>query len=108
MRIAILGSRAREHALAWVFKRDGHDLWFLSGNAGTAQLGTNVTIDPEDMDAVVAFAKSQAVDLVVVGSEDPLAKGVVDRLQEVGILAFGPTKAAAQIEASKSFALDLM
>lgn len=107
MRIAILGSGAREHALSWALA-DTHDLWILPGNAGTAQLGTNVDINPEDVDAVVAFAQSMAIDLVVVGSEGPLAKGVVDRLQQIGILAFGPTKAAAQLEASKSFALDVM
>lgn len=105
MRIAVLGSGAREHAITWILEADGHDLWILPGNSGTVQLGTNVPIDPEDVDAVVAFARSQKIDLVVVGSEGPLAKGVVDRLPR---LAFGPTQAAARIETSKSFALDVM
>lgn len=108
MRIAILGSGAREDALAWVLKKEGHDLWSLQGNAGTVQRGTNMDINPEEVDAVAVFAKAQAMDLVVVGPEGPLAKGVVDRLTRAGIPAFGPTRAAAQIEASKSFALDLM
>lgn len=107
MKIAILGSGAREHALAWVLSGT-NSIWTLPGNAGTVQLGTNVDIDSENVDAVVAFAKSQKIDLVVVGPEDPLAKGVVDRLARAGIPAFGPTQAAAQVEASKSSALDLM
>lgn len=107
MRVAILGSGMREHALAWILA-GMHRLWILPGNTGTAQLGKNEDIDPEDVDAVVAFAKSMAIDLVVVGPEGPLAKGVVDRLKQAGILAFGPTQAAALLEVSKSFALDVM
>jgi phosphoribosylamine---glycine ligase len=108
MRIAILGSGAREHALALALGSGGHDLWVLPGNAGTTQLGVNIDIDPENVDTVVAFARQYTIDLVVVGPEGPLAKGVVNRLSQAGIPAFGPTQAAAQIETSKSFALGLM
>lgn len=109
MRIAILGSGAsgaREHALARGL--GGHDLWIVPGNAGTAQLGINVDINPENVDAVAAFAGLHAIDLVVVGPEGPLAKGVVDQLVRAGIPTFGPTQAAAQIETSKIWASKLM
>ena len=79
-------------------------LWVAGGNAGTAQVATNLAINPEDVPAVVDTARSHRIELVVVGPEVPLANGLVDALASAGIPAFGPTQAAAQIEASKGFA----
>jgi phosphoribosylamine--glycine ligase len=78
------------------------------GNAGTAQLATNISVNPEDLAAVVAAARVHRIDLVVVGPEVPLANGLVDQLAAAGIPAFGPTRAAARIESSKSFARTIM
>ena len=110
MKVLLLGSGAREHALAWWLRQSPRltGLWVANGNAGTAQIATNVDINPEDVPGVVGAAKSLAVDLVVVGPEVPLAGGIVDRLGDIGIAAFGPTRAAAQLETSKSFALEVM
>ena len=110
MKVLIVGSGAREHALAWRISRspDLTSLWVADGNAGTSQFATNVPVKPDDVGGLVDSARSRAVDLVVVGPEVPLALGLVDRLSELGIPAFGPTQAAAQIESSKSFALEVM
>ncbi|MDA0262600.1 MAG: phosphoribosylamine--glycine ligase [Chloroflexi bacterium] len=110
MKVLIVGSGAREHALAWRIKQSPNltRLWVASGNAGTAALAENIEIRSSDVGALVAAAQKVAADLVVVGPEGPLALGLADRLDEVGIPVFGPSQAAAQIEASKAFALDLM
>ncbi len=110
MKILIVGSGGREHALAWRLKRSPRvsEIWVAGGNAGTGQLATNVTVSPEDVPAVVKLARELEADLVVVGPEQPLVDGLVDRLAEAGISAFGPTQAAARIEASKSFARQVM
>ena len=83
-------------------------MWVASGNAGTAGIATNIDVPPDDLEGISAAARSLRIDLVVVGPEIPLAAGLVDRLASSGIPAFGPTQAAAQIESSKSFALELM
>lgn len=110
MRVLVVGSGAREHALAWRLRQSPllTGLWVASGNAGTAAIATNLSVDSEDLDGLAAAARSLRIDLVVVGPEAPLAHGLVDRLTALGIPAFGPSKAAAQLEASKSFALELM
>ena len=110
MRALIVGSGGREHALAWGLRQSPQlsDLWVAGGNAGTAQVATNLSVNPEDVDAVVAAALAHRIGLVVVGPEVPLANGLVDQLAAAGIPAFGPTKAAAQIEASKGFARAIM
>ena len=110
MKVLILGSGGREHALAWRISQSPRldRLWVAEGNAGTAQLATNLPVDPGDTPAVVGTALSLGIDLVVVGPELPLANGVVDRLSEAGIPAFGPSQAAARIESSKSFARAIM
>ena len=110
MKVLIVGSGAREHALAWRLKQSPRltRLWVADGNAGTASLATNLAVKPDDVDGVIEAARSLSVDLVVVGPEIPLAKGIVDRLGALSIPAFGPTQAASQIEASKSFALEVM
>ncbi|MEC9309591.1 MAG: phosphoribosylamine--glycine ligase [Chloroflexota bacterium] len=106
MNILIIGSGGREHALAWRIKQSdqSHTLWTADGNAGTAQISTNLNISPADVPTLVTSAQELSIDLVVVGPETPLAAGVVNRLNNVGIPAFGPTREAAQLESSKSFA----
>ncbi len=110
MKVLLLGSGGREHALAWRICQSPRleRLWVAEGNAGTARLATNLPVDPGDTTAVVETARSLGIGLVVVGPEVPLANGVVDRLSEAGIPAFGPTQAAARIESSKGFARKLM
>jgi len=110
MKVLIVGSGGREHALAWRISQsqDLTSLWVADGNAGTSEIATNIAVKPDDVEGILASARSLAVDLVVVGPEIPLSLGLVDALNRLGIPAFGPTKAAAQIEASKSFALEIM
>ncbi len=105
MNILLLGSGGREHALAAAIAASPRlgRLFIAPGNPGTAALGTNVAIDPNDAAAVVAFAQRDTIDLVVVGPEAPLVAGVADALEAAGIAVFGPTKAAARLEGSKGF-----
>ncbi|MFO1101067.1 MAG: phosphoribosylamine--glycine ligase [Xanthobacteraceae bacterium] len=109
MNILLLGSGGREHALAWKMAASplADRLYCAPGNAGIAREATCVALDPADHPAVVAFCKSHAIDLVVVGPEAPLVAGIVDDLAAAGIKAFGPTRAAARLEGSKGFAKDL-
>jgi phosphoribosylamine--glycine ligase len=101
----VVGNGGREHALAWKLKQSPRikRLWIAPGNAGTAQEGENVPIGVDDIRGLVAFAKKESVDLVVVGPELPLSLGLVDALGEERIRAFGPSRAAAQLESSKVF-----
>ena len=110
MKVLIVGSGAREHALAWRINQSPNltRLWVAGGNAGTSRLAENIEIRSSDIDSLVATAQNIAADLVVVGPEAPLTLGLVDRLDQLGIPAFGPSQSAAMIEASKGFALDLM
>jgi phosphoribosylamine--glycine ligase len=110
MNVMVVGSGAREHALAWKLKRSPSvkALFCLPGNAGTAGLATNLAGSVSDLDGIVAAAQANNVDLVVVGPEDPLVAGLVDRLKEVGILAFGPDIHGARLEGSKAFSKELM
>jgi phosphoribosylamine---glycine ligase len=108
MKILVLGSGAREHALAWRLAQDGHAVLVAPGNPGCARVATRLRLDPLDLPAVVAAARAEAVDLVVVGPEAPLVAGVVDALAVAGIAAFGPTAAAARLEGSKAFAKEFM
>ena len=109
MNILLLGSGGREHALAW--KIAGSPLvdrfWCAPGNAGIAGEAELVILDITDHASVIGFCKAFAVDLVVVGPEAPLVAGIVDDLEAAGIKAFGPTRAAAQLEGSKGFTKDL-
>jgi phosphoribosylamine---glycine ligase len=109
MHILLLGSGGREHALAWKIAASPlvTKLWCAPGNAGIAREAECVALDIADHAAVIAFCESNAVDLVVVGPETPLAAGLVDDLAGVGIRAFGPSKLAAQLEGSKGFTKDL-
>jgi len=110
VKVLVVGSGAREHALVWRIRQSPQltGLWVAGGNAGTGQAATNLAVNPEDIDAVAAAARSLKADLVVVGPEVPLALGLVDLLTRQGVAAFGPTQAAAQLEASKGFALEIM
>ena len=109
MHILLLGSGGREHALAWKIAASPlvTKLWCAPGNAGIAREAECVALDIADHAAVIEFCKKNAVDLVVVGPEMPLAAGIVDDLAGAGIKAFGPHKAAAQLEGSKGFTKDL-
>ena len=110
MRILIVGGGGREHALAWKLAQSPSCEAILAapGNAGTAQLGQNLPIKDTDIDGLCAAAEEQRIDLVVIGPEAPLAAGLTDALMARGILAFGPSRAAAQIESSKWFAKSVM
>ncbi len=110
LKVLLVGSGAREHALAWKLSQSPRlgEIITAPGNAGTAQLGTNVPVASTDVPGIVGLAGERAVDFVVVGPEAPLAAGLVDALAEAGIRAFGPTQAAARIEHSKAFAKDMM
>lgn len=105
MNILILGSGGREHSLAWaVLQNPKCDRLIVApGNAGIAQIADCASLDVDNPSAVCDFAVENSIDFVIVGPEAPLAAGVVDMLRNAGVLAFGPTQAAAQLEASKTF-----
>ena len=109
MNILLLGSGGREHALAWKMAASPltDRLFCAPGNAGIAREAECVAIDIADHAAVIAFCRANAVDFVVVGPEAPLCAGIVDDLERAGIKAFGPSRAAAQLEGSKGFTKDL-
>ncbi|TFG46349.1 MAG: phosphoribosylamine--glycine ligase, partial [Candidatus Brocadiia bacterium] len=110
MKVLLLGNGGREHALAGKIAQSKNlsKLYIAPGNPGTAQSGENIDIDPCDAKKVIEFARQNKVKLVVVGPEDPLAAGVVDAIEQAGIKAFGPSGPAAQLEADKAFAKQLM
>ncbi|MCT1684883.1 phosphoribosylamine--glycine ligase [Corynebacterium appendicis] len=115
MRILVIGSGGREHALVHALNGNAgeagageHELHVAPGNAGIAGLATQHALDVTDGDAAVSLAKEIAADLVVIGPEQPLVAGVADALREAGIAVFGPSKAAAALEGSKAFAKDVM
>ncbi len=110
MKILLVGSGGREHALALGLQADPSctELHCAPGNPGTAQIATNHPVDLKDNHAVLSLAKSLGVDLVVIGPEVPLVNGVADVLRAAGIATFGPSKAAAQLEGSKDFAKGVM
>jgi len=110
MRILIVGSGGREHAIAWKLSQSRHKpvLHAAPGNGGIAKIAACHDVKATDIEAQVELARSLSVDFVFVAPDDPLALGLVDALHAAGIAAFGPTAAAARIESSKSFAKDLM
>ena len=109
MRILVIGSGGREHALCWAIAASPlcDALYCAPGNPGIANEATCVPIAASDSDAILAFAKKEKIDFVVVGPEAPLVAGLVDKLEAAGIAAFGPSAAAAQLEGSKGFTKDL-
>ncbi len=110
MRVLVVGSGGREHALAWRLaqSRFVDAIYAAPGNSGTAQLGVNLPIPDKDLEAIVAASIARAIDLVVIGPEEPLALGLADRLNTAGVPAFGPSRSAARLESSKSFARAIM
>lgn len=114
MRILVIGKGGREHALAWKLARSNRAdrVYVAPGNGGTeggpGGKISPVKIEQEDFDGIVKFAKSEKVGLIVIGPEDPLARGLTDHLEKAGLRVFGPSKAAAQLEGSKVFCKELM
>jgi len=110
MKILVIGSGGREHALLWKLAQSPRvtQLLCAPGNAGTAQLATNHPVAASDLPGLLALAKSEKVDLTLVGPDDPLAAGIVDLFQKEGLRVFGPVAAAARLESSKSFAKEFM
>ena len=114
MRILLLGSGGREHALAWKIAQSSkcEKLYIAPGNAGTSHCGENIAIKADDFEAIKAFVVEKQVDMVVVGPEDPLVKGIYDDLKQdartKGIPVIGPSKAGAVLEGSKDFAKNFM
>ena len=110
MKILVVGGGGREHTLVWKIaqSRRVERIFVAPGNAGTAPIAENLNLRPTDTEALGRAAKEKSIDLVVVGPEAPLASGIVDHFDSLGIPAFGPTKVATQIESSKVFARNLM
>ncbi len=110
MRVLVIGSGAREHALCWALARSRRltALYCAPGNGGTAPLAENIPLDPMNFAASADWAARNAIDLTVVGPDDPLGGGIADVFAQRGLLVFGPSKAAARIESSKVWAKQLM
>lgn len=110
MRILIIGSGGREHALAWKLSQSPKvkEIFIAPGNGGSGDYGRNVPVKDNDIPGLLAFAREQGIDLVVPGPEAALVLGVTDAMQAAGIPCFGPSKYAAQLEGSKSFAKEIM
>jgi phosphoribosylamine--glycine ligase len=110
VKILVVGSGGREHALTWKLKQssDVERIFCAPGNAGTAEIAESVAIPAHDLKALVRFARENRIDLTVIGPDDPLAAGIVDLFAGEKLRAFGPTKSAARIEGSKIFAKELM
>lgn len=109
MKVLVVGSGGREHALCWAIAKSPKckKLFCAPGNAGIANVATCVDIAADDIDAILTFVQDNKIGFVVVGPEAPLVAGLVDALNEAGVKAFGPTAAAAQLEGSKTFMKDL-
>jgi len=110
MKVLVIGSGGREHALAWKITENKavSRVYVAPGNAGTATNPDMMNVDIKDLDALVKFAKDENIEVTVVGPEAPLSEGVVDKFQAAGLKIFGPTQAAAQLESSKDFSKAFM
>ena len=110
MKVLLIGNGGREHAMAWKICQSEllTKLYVASGNAGTAQLAENINIDSENFTSIIEFVRENEIDLVVIGPEVPLAKGLSNKCKENGIRCFGPSKIASQLESSKQFAKSIM
>jgi len=110
VKLLIIGSGAREHALAWKFRQDDSSIELIAapGNPGMASIATCFPVSADDIEGLVALVQAEQPDVTVVGPEAPLAAGIVDRFTVEGFPIFGPTKAAAQIESSKRYAKEIM
>ncbi|HSW58254.1 MAG TPA: phosphoribosylamine--glycine ligase, partial [Dehalococcoidales bacterium] len=109
MKVLVIGSGGREHALAWKLAQSPKisNLFAAPGNAGTSKVAVNLNIKPDDFPALSSAVKQHKIDLIVVGPETPLVMGIVDYFREQNVPIFGPSRAAAQLEGSKAFAKDL-
>ena len=103
MKILIVGSGGREHALGEKIKANDRKLYFAPGNAGTSEIGENIDIEATDIEKLVKFAKEEEIDYTIVGPEDPLCMGLVDRFQENDLKVFGVNKKASKFESSKTY-----
>jgi phosphoribosylamine--glycine ligase len=110
MKILMIGNGGREHALLWKLRRDapGAELFITGGNGGTTSLATSLPFRPTDISGLAGWADANRIDLTIVGPEAPLADGIVDLFQRRGLAAFGPSRAATAIEASKAYSKELM
>ena len=110
MKILLIGSGGREHALAWKMQQSPRveKIFCAPGNAGISQIAQCVDIGVSELDKLVEFAKKENIDLTVVGPEQPLTEGIVDLFQKVGLRIFGPSQSGAALEGSKVFTKQLM
>src|SRR6266478_5223587 len=110
MKIFVIGSGGREHALVWKIRKNPRvrELFCAPGNAGITQEAACISIQPNEIERLLAFAQQKKIDLTVVGPEQPLAMGIVDAFQAAGLKIFGPSREAAKIETSKVYAKRLM
>lgn len=110
MKILVIGSGGREHALVWKLKASPRvsEIFCAPGNAGTSEIATNVQIPVNDHAALIKFATAEGIDLTVVGPDDALAAGIVDHFERAGLKIFGPSQSAARLESSKVFAKEFM
>src|SRR6056300_973957 len=110
MRVAVLGSGGREHALVWKLSQSPRikDLFCVPGNPGIEQMAKCVPLSLDDHQSLILWAKKEEISLTVVGPEDPLSNGIVDSFQAAGLKIYGPNQKAAQLESSKTFAKQIM
>lgn len=109
MKILVIGSGGREHALIWKLKKDNDvEVFCAPGNAGIGQIATNIDIKVEDIEKLIDFAKNEEIDLTIVGPEVPLAMGIVDEFEKMGLRIFGTNKSASELEKSKDFSKAFM
>jgi len=110
MKVLIVGSGGREHAIAWKVAQSPKvkEIFAAPGNPGIGKIGECVPISPTEIDKLVEFAKEKKIDLTIVGPEAPLVAGIVDEFEKAGLKIFGPSKSAAQLEGSKAFAKEMM
>ena len=110
MKLLLIGSGGREHALAWKLTQSPscEQLWIAPGNAGTAQLGTNVNIGVSDFEAIKDLVEKEGIEMIIVGPEQPLVDGIYDFFQNHPVAVIGPSQAAARLEGSKEFSKRFM
>ncbi len=111
MKVLVIGSGGREHAILWALKRTSSvplDLYCAPGNGGICQIAKCVPISATDQSSLIEFAREKAIDLTIVGPEGPLAEGIVDAFESSGLMIMGPSRAASRLESSKAFAKDFM
>ena len=110
MKVLVVGGGGREHALCWKLAQSNkvYKIYCAPGNGGIGEVAENVNIAANDIEALLDFALKEGIDLTIVGPEEPLVLGIVDRFQEKGLKIFGANKKAAQLEGSKSFSKSFM